>query len=50
VIPVTDEGEPSLGLERARLKELAPTIYAAICTHVKEMVASYGDQTLRSGL
>lgn len=36
VIPVTEEGEPSLGLERARLREKAPRIYQAIKTRVEE--------------
>jgi hypothetical protein len=42
VIPVNESGEPSLGLERARLREKAPTIYAAIETHVREMCNAYG--------
>jgi hypothetical protein len=42
VIPVTEKGEVSLGLERARLREFAPSIYAAICTHIEEMRNAYG--------
>jgi hypothetical protein len=42
VIPVTENGDPSLGLERARLKEKAPTIYEAIQRHVGEMAEAYG--------
>lgn len=42
IIPVTKEGEVSLGLERARLKEFAPSIYATIVKHVEEMGQSYG--------
>ncbi len=43
VIPVTREGEPSLGLERAQLPERAPKIYEAIQRHVKEMCSSFGE-------
>ena len=42
VIPVNDKREPSLGLERARLKEFAPLIYATIVQHVAEMCEAYG--------
>jgi hypothetical protein len=42
VIPVTENGDPSLGLERARLDKKAPTIYAAIKTHVREMCNAFG--------
>jgi hypothetical protein len=42
VIPVTDDGKVSLGLERAELPQRAPTIYEAICRHVGEMCDSYG--------
>ena len=44
VMPVNDNGEPSLGLERARLKEKAPSIYAAIENHVREMCDAYGSE------
>lgn len=42
VIPVTAEGKPSLGLERAELPQRAPSIYNTICMHVKEMCEIYG--------
>lgn len=42
VIPVTLEGKPSLGLERAELPQRAPSIYNTICMHIKEMCATYG--------
>ena len=42
VIPVTSYGDVSLGLERARLKEFAPSIYATIVQHVAEMGDAYG--------
>ena len=42
VVPVNDKGDVSLGLERAKLPEKAPIIYAAIKTHVKEMSNAYG--------
>lgn len=42
VVPVTEQGEISLGLERAELRQRAPTIYKAIETHVKEMSDAYG--------
>jgi hypothetical protein len=54
VIPINDNGDPSLGLERALLKDKAPTIYAAIQTHVGEMSKAFGcleindDRALRS--
>lgn len=43
VIPVTPEGKPTLGLERAELPKRAPSIYEAICRHVGEMVDAFGD-------
>ncbi|UIS25256.1 hypothetical protein [Erythrobacter phage vB_EliS-L02] len=43
VIPVTPEGKPTLGLERAELRKRAPSIYEAICRHVSEMVDAFGD-------
>ncbi len=46
VIPVTEDGDVSLGLERARLKDKAPSIYRAITTHVQEMVDAYGNPTI----
>lgn len=42
VFPINAAGEISLGLERAELKERAPTIYEAITRHVGEMGNSYG--------
>lgn len=42
VIPVTEEGKPSLGLERAELPRRAPSIYQTICMHINEMSAIYG--------
>lgn len=42
VIPETTDGYISLGRERAELPERAPSIYAAICTHVEEMQNAYG--------
>ena len=42
VFPVNNEGEISLGLERAKLKEKAPSIHDTISNHVKEMSDSYG--------
>jgi hypothetical protein len=41
VIPVTGDGLVSLGRERAELPERAPSIYAAIETHIKEMCNTY---------
>lgn len=46
VFPVNNEGEISLGLERAKLKEKAPSIYDTISNHVKEMSDSYGCLTV----
>lgn len=43
VIPVTSDGAVSLGLERAELKERAPSIYEAITRHVDEMAAAHGE-------
>jgi len=48
VIPVNEDGDVSLGLERAKLREKAPNIYAAIQTHVKEMCNSYGSCEIES--
>lgn len=42
IIPVTSTGDVSLGRERAELNKRAPTIYAAICTHVEEMQNAHG--------
>lgn len=42
VIPINEDGEVSLGLERARLKEVAPSIYSTIVQHVEEMSNVYG--------
>lgn len=45
VIPVLpDNYEPSLGLQRAELKERAPSIYETIQLHVHEMAAFYGSR------
>jgi hypothetical protein len=44
VIPVTSDGQVSLGLERAELRERAPTIYEAICRHVGEMCEAFGSR------
>jgi hypothetical protein len=43
VIPVTMDRKVSLGLERAELKQRAPSLYALIETHVKEMCDGYGE-------
>jgi hypothetical protein len=42
VVPVTQEGDVSLGRERAKLPEKAPVIYEAIVRHVTEMVNTFG--------
>lgn len=42
VVPVTAEGEISLGLERARLKEVAPSLYAIIKERFEAFADSYG--------
>jgi hypothetical protein len=42
VIPVNAEGEVSLGLERAELRERAPSIYNTIANHVREMQMAHG--------
>lgn len=42
VVPINKEGEVSLGLERAELRERAPSIYEAITMHIEEMCASFG--------
>lgn len=42
IIPVTKNDEVSLGLERAKLRETAPSIYATIAKHISEMGDSYG--------
>lgn len=44
VIPVTKSGAVSLGLERAMLKERAPSIYNTIEMHVREMGDAFGYQ------
>lgn len=49
VIPVNQYRKVSLGLERARLNELAPSLYETIAQHVEEMVASYGGRDAESG-
>ena len=52
VIPVTWAGEVSLGLERAQLRERAPSIYRTIDMHVREMrdAYSYEEVADESGL
>lgn len=42
VVPVTAESEISLGLERARLKEVAPSLYAIIKERFEAFADSYG--------
>jgi hypothetical protein len=42
VIPINQVGEISLGLERARLREVAPSVYDTIKNHVNEMCAAQG--------
>lgn len=49
VIPVTADGEISLGLERARLREVAPDIYDLICSSVASFVAKYGGAHVKDG-
>lgn len=49
VIPVNEEGDPSLGLERARLKERAPSIYETIRNHTKEMCDAYDSLAVEEG-
>jgi hypothetical protein len=44
VIPVTTDGKVSLGLDRAQLRERAPSVYKTIEMHVEEMVANYGSR------
>lgn len=44
VIPMTPEGEVSLGMGLAKLNETAPSLYGTIVLHVEEMVASYGER------
>lgn len=41
VIPVTNDLQPSLGLERAELPKRAPSIYEMICEDVAEMCRVY---------
>jgi hypothetical protein len=41
VIPINQEGEISLGLERARLRQTAPSIYDTIKNHVNEMCVAH---------
>lgn len=49
VIPVVEGTQaPSLGLERAELKQRAPSLYATIETHVKEMVETYGGSVVET--
>lgn len=42
VFPVNGDGDVSLGLERAELRERAPSIYDTIVQHVREMCAAHG--------
>ena len=42
VVPVNEKGETTLGLERAKLREKAPTIYNAIQKHIEEMCDGFG--------
>lgn len=42
VFPMTENGEVSLGLERAKLRQKAPSIYTTIENHVEEMCNSFG--------
>lgn len=42
VIPVTKDGEVSLGRERAELPKRAPAIYDTIVMHINEMANVYG--------
>jgi hypothetical protein len=42
VIPINQEGEISLGLERARLRQTAPGIYDTLKNHVNEMCVAHG--------
>lgn len=44
VIPVTKDGRISLGLDRAELKQRAPTIYDTIVMHIEEMANVYGSR------
>jgi hypothetical protein len=46
IFPVNDAGEISLGLERAELRQRAPSIYETICRHVEEMCAAHGGERL----
>lgn len=49
VIPVTPEGDVSLGMGLAKLNETAPSLYGTIVLHVAEMVASYGESNAANG-
>jgi hypothetical protein len=49
VIPVTKDGEISLGLERARLKEVAPDIYQMICAEITGFADKYGAVFAKDG-
>ena len=42
IIPVNKMGDVSLGLERAELRERAPSIYDTIVRHVEEMADAFG--------
>lgn len=42
VIPVTKDGEVSLGRERAELPKRAPNVYNTIVMHIREMANVYG--------
>jgi len=45
IIPVNKMGDVSLGLERAELRERAPSIYNTIVHHVEEMADAFGSFT-----
>lgn len=42
IVPVTRDGQVSLGLERAQLTTRAPNVYETIVMHFKEMANVYG--------
>lgn len=44
VVPVNKDGEISLGLERAELRQRAPSIYETICRHINEMADVHGKE------
>lgn len=49
VFPVNGDGDVSLGLERAELRERAPSIYDTIVRHVHEMCAAHGFREAADG-